>query len=80
MEKQNITLSLPRDLLRRVKHLAIEKETSVSALLAKTLEELVLSENRYLEARERQKALMRKGFNLSTQGKITWDRDELHER
>ncbi|WHE05965.1 hypothetical protein PGH24_07205 [Thermoanaerobacterium thermosaccharolyticum] len=38
---QNITLSLPKDLLQKIKHIAINKQTSVSGLLTKTLEEIV---------------------------------------
>ncbi len=33
MEKQNVTLALPRDLLKRVKIMAAEKDTSILALL-----------------------------------------------
>jgi len=38
---QNITLSLPKDLLQKIKHMAIDKQTSVSGLLTQVLEEIV---------------------------------------
>ncbi len=38
MGKQNITLSLPKDLLRRVKILAARQDTSVSALMEHLLD------------------------------------------
>ncbi|ADI01056.1 MAG TPA: ribbon-helix-helix protein, CopG family [Syntrophothermus lipocalidus] len=80
MDHQNITLSLPKELLRRVKHLAVERDTSVSALLIEALEEAVLAGDEYDRARDRQLALMEKGLDLGTQGLISWKRDELHER
>ena len=41
METQNITLSLPKDILLKVKLLATKQGTSVSGLLARFLEEIV---------------------------------------
>lgn len=80
METQNITLSLPKETLRRVKHIAVERRTSVSRLMTELLEELVQREDAYAQARERQLAMMAQGFNLGTGGKVTWKRDELHDR
>lgn len=80
MITQNITLSLPKDLLRRVKLLAVRQGTSVSGLLAGELERLVAEDEAYGQAR--QSALMRLGqaFDLGTKGRIAAGRDELHER
>ncbi len=80
VENQNITLSVPKDILRRVKHIAVDRQTSVSGLMLEMLEDLVRHEDAYAQARERHLALLKKGFNLGTHGKITWTRDELHER
>lgn len=80
MEKQNITLALPKDLLRRVKHMAVERDTSVSGLLTQFLTELVEQEDGYESARRRHMALMERGFDMGTGGRVTWTRDELHER
>ncbi|OIQ10351.1 CopG family transcriptional regulator [Neomoorella thermoacetica] len=66
MEYQNITLSLPKQVLQRVKHIAIERQTSVSGLLARTLEELVRQEDSYAKARERHTTLLRNGTYLGT--------------
>ena len=79
-EKQKITLSLPKELLRRVKVIAAKRGTSVSALLTEKLEQIVLEADDYEQARRKAMALMDKGFELGTHGKITWTRDELHER
>ncbi|WP_256961436.1 hypothetical protein [Thermoanaerobacterium thermosaccharolyticum] len=48
---QNITLSLLKDLLQKIKHIAINKQTSVSGLLTKTLEEIVKKDDLYEKAR-----------------------------
>jgi metal-responsive CopG/Arc/MetJ family transcriptional regulator len=80
MEKQNVTLSLPKDLLKKAKTLAVMKDKSLSDLLRETLEEKVRQETGYQTARKRQIALMKKGFDLGTRGKISISREELHER
>lgn len=79
-ETRNITLTLPRSLLRKVKLLAVERETSVSRLLAETLQELVERDDAYERAHRRWREDMRHLRSLGTHGKITWTRDELHER
>ncbi|HRQ41385.1 MAG TPA: CopG family transcriptional regulator [Chloroflexota bacterium] len=80
MEKQNVTLSLPKETLRKAKLLAVERNTSLSSLLVEIIEEIVAKADAYEIAKERQLALMKQGFNLGTEGKATWTRDELHER
>ena len=80
MEMQNITLSLPRDILRKVKIMAVEQGTSVSRLLTGELERLVAQEERYARARQRHMRLLEEGINLGTGGQISTTREELHER
>lgn len=80
METRNVTLSLPEDVLREAKVLAARRGTSVSALLAGALSELVERESGYAAARERSLATMEEGRDLETGGEISWGRDELHER
>jgi len=80
MEKQNVTIALPKELLQRAKHLAIDRQTSLSKLLADTLEEIIQKDDAYSQARQRQLATMRRGFNMGLVGKIAWGRDELHGR
>ncbi|MDA8097039.1 MAG: CopG family transcriptional regulator [Clostridia bacterium] len=80
MEYQNITLSLPKEILRGVKHLAIEEQTSVSGLLTRVLEELVRREDAFERARQRHLALLDKGLNLGTNGRVSWRREDLYER
>ena len=79
-QNQNITLSLPRDLLRQVKRLAADRETSVSALMADALARLTDEDRRYSAARKRALAAMKSAKSLGTDGRASWTRDELHER
>jgi len=80
MERQNVTLSLPKALLRKAKTLAIMKDRSLSELLRETLEEKVKEEAGYRRARKKQIALMEKGIDLAGKGEVRISRDDLHER
>lgn len=51
MEKQNITLSIRKDILQKIKIVAVKQSTSVSALLTRVLEEIVSREDGYQHAR-----------------------------
>jgi predicted transcriptional regulator len=79
-EKQNITLSVPRELLKRVKRLAADRETSVSSLMTEALARLADEGRRFAAARRRALAALRSPRSLGTGGRRTWTRDELHER
>jgi len=76
--KQNITLSIDRDLLRKVKHVAVERGKSVSRLLAEHLEYLVQHDEEYERARRKAVGLMKSGLKLG--GKIRSTHNDLHER
>lgn len=80
MERQNVTLSLPKALLKKAKTLAVMEDRSLSELLRETLEEKVKEATGYQRAKERQIALMEKGVDLGSKGKITFSREELYER
>ncbi len=79
-DRQNVTLSLPKPLLRKAKILAVERQTSLSGLLAGALETLVRDQDEYERAKERALSYMRNARDLGTKGRITWTRDSLHER
>ncbi len=80
MERQNVTLSIPRDVLVKAKHLAIDRETSLSGLLTDTLKELVEQEDEFKQAHVRQQDQLEAGFDLGLKGQIKWSREDLHER
>lgn len=76
--KANITLKLDKSLLREIRVLAAEEGTSISALLAARLEQIVRERKTYERARKRALARLREGLDL--QWTPPRSRDELHER
>lgn len=76
--KTNITLKLDSSLLREARILAAEDGTSISAMLAARLEQIVRERKTYDRARKRALARLREGMNL--QWTPARSRDELHER
>jgi metal-responsive CopG/Arc/MetJ family transcriptional regulator len=80
MERQNVTLSLPKSLLKKAKVIAAKKEKSLSELLKEAIEEKVMEDTGYKKARDRQLRLLRKGLNLGTNGRIAFSREDLHAR
>jgi len=76
--KQNITLSLEKDLLRKAKLLAAKKEISVTKLLSEQLTKVISEDDGYEVAKKRALTVLRKGLHLG--GRITAEREELHER
>lgn len=80
MNRQNVTLSLPKTLLKQAKMMATSKDKSLSEFLRDALEEKVREATGYKKARNRQLKLLKNGINFSTKGYITASREELHER
>ena len=80
MEKQNVTLSISKSLLRKAKLLAAREEKSLSELLRQSIEERVREADGYRTAKRRQLRILDKGLNLGTKGTLRARRDELHER
>lgn len=76
--KTNVTLKLDAELLREARILAAEEDTSMSAMLAERLEQIVRERKSYQRARKRALARLREGMNLR------WtparSRDEIHDR
>jgi len=78
MTKQNVTISLTRQTLQKVRVLAAQRATSISGLLAEQVEILVGEEEAYDRAQRQAMTLLDKGFHMG--GMIRVSRDELHER
>ncbi len=78
MPKQNITLSLNQQTLRKAKILAARRGSSISGLLAEQIEILVGEEEAYERAERQAATLLDQGFHMG--GVITATRDEWHER
>ena len=79
MTTKNITLSMPEELVRRAKVLAAQRDTSVSGLVARLLEQLVGDVRDYDDVAAQERRVMQEGLGLRV-GEITWSRDEVHER
>lgn len=80
VKHRNVTLSLPEPLMRRFKVFAAEKDKSMTALMAELIEQAMGQESAHEKARRRFLARIRNAPALGTNGRITWTREELHER
>jgi predicted transcriptional regulator len=76
--KQNITLSLDKEVIRKGKILAARKETSISKLLAESLKHAVQKEESYEAAKRNALNTLKRGFRLG--GRMNWRREDLYER
>ena len=76
--KQNITLSLDKDLIQKAKVISAKRRSSVSNMLSQELQKIVESAERYEVARRKAISDLRTGYHLG--GRITASREELHER
>jgi hypothetical protein len=84
--KQNLTVSLESDTVRRAKTVAAKRGLSVSALVAQQLEDVTAADERYERARESALRMMadveQRAGSVSPADKEagwTWNRDELYE-
>lgn len=80
MDTQNITLSLPKEMLRKIKIIAVQKDKSVSGLLTDALAELVRRQDTYAQARVHHIAALSQAADLGTKGKVGLAREPLHDR
>ena len=75
--KQNITLSLDKEIIRQAKIMAAGRSTSISALLARELTRMVTENTHYRQARHSALSDLDQGFHL---GGRTFDRESLYDR
>ena len=78
MAKQNITVALDKETVRKAKVLAAERGSSVSRVLSDQIEKLVGERDRYQAARTEAIAELRRGYRLGG-GRLP-RRDEIYER
>ena len=76
--KQNITLSVDKELIIKAKILAARRQTSVSRMLSLEIERLVAESEQYEKARKSAFSYIESGFHLGGEIKVT--REELHDR
>jgi len=79
MDYQNVTLSIPKEILKKAKILAIERGWSLSGLMSRLLEESVTKQDAYCQAREHHLKVLEK-LDLGTGGRVDWSREDLYER
>jgi len=80
MDRQNVTLSLPKTLLKKAKIVAAQEEKSLGELMREVLGRKVEQQTGYQKAKQRHLSLLKKGLNLGTKGRTSYTRDELHDR
>jgi metal-responsive CopG/Arc/MetJ family transcriptional regulator len=80
VEKQNVTLSLPVDLLQKLRVMAAKRNVSMSSLMISVITKKLLSQDDYDAPGKRLIERMKNATDRGTGGKITWTREELHER
>ena len=71
MVKQNVTLALPKQTLKKLKILAIHRDTSLSGLLTDCMEGMVAEDEAYQRARAVHLELLDRGFDLGTAGSLS---------
>jgi hypothetical protein len=77
----NITLSLEDDLVREVRKIAVERDTTLTGLVRSHLQELAAEHAKSGRKRREIQALEESFKQFSFRlGKITWKREDLHER
>jgi hypothetical protein len=77
MTRANLTLQLDTEVIKRARIVAAKRGTSISALAAIQLIELVDQDERVEQARDRAEAILKKAV---PRGGRSWTRDELHDR
>jgi predicted transcriptional regulator len=77
----NITLSLPDDLVKRVRKIAVDRDTTLTGLVREYLNEVARQEAAAGRKRREREALERtfEQFQFKA-GEKTWKRADLHER
>lgn len=75
---RNITLAVEEDVLAAVRRVAAERNSTVNALVREYLQNLASQDNRARRVRARLRELSNK--STGRLGRITWSRDDLHER
>ena len=77
----NITLSLPEELVKRVRKIAVDRDTTLTSLVREYLNELARQEAAAGLKRREREALERSFEQLEFRvGKKTWKREDLYDR
>lgn len=80
MSKRNLTISLPESLLKKAKSESAREGVSMNSYIREAVEDRLEARSGYRAAKRRQLAGLETGHDLGTRGKVSYKRDELHER
>lgn len=80
MDKQNVTLSLPVPLLQKLRIAAAKRNTSMSGLMENAIHKLLETDDDYDMRAKRLIERMKNAPGRGIGGKITWTREEIHDR
>jgi len=76
--RQNITLSIEKNLVKKAKVLSAKRQTSISQMLSQELKKVVEDSELYERAKQRALVYLRRGFHMGDNRMAS--REELHER
>jgi len=74
---QNVTLRMDSDLMQKLKHRAVDEQTSLSAWIADRLAHIVEQDESFVNARKDGLTLLNKGVHLGGQPCV---RENLYDR
>ncbi len=77
--RQDLTLQLDRDTIRKARVLAAKRSTSISRLVAAEIDRLVREDDAYERAKGEALPELERGFDLGSEGRLA-KRDELYDR
>ncbi len=75
----NVTMTLDDEIIKKVKKIAVEKNTTLTGIIRDYLTRLAKREDQRTEEVIDELSAVMNGGKVKI-GKITWTRDELHER
>jgi hypothetical protein len=77
----NVTLSLDEQLVKKIRRIAVERDTTLSGMIRDYLQQVAAEEERSGRRRREREALERSFTNFQFKvGRRTWKRADLYER
>lgn len=75
----NVTMTLDDEIIKKVKKIAVEKNTTLTGIIRDYLTRLAKREDQRTEEIIKELSAIMNSGEIKI-GRITWNRDELHER
>jgi hypothetical protein len=80
MEKRNITISLPKPLLKRIKITSATEDKSMTVFIEEAIEERLRRSREYNIEKLKHMKILDRGLNLGTKGNIKLKRENIYDR